>query len=172
MCCHALGLCLIRSLKWGTVCLCTLTGSSLNFDFKKAILHLKTAIVRIFFRLTVCSWTFGCGYIFEMCKTVKSFRSTIGETWFFRFSRSPPFEFFLCFIGNSSIINSKGPLKIWKIKFLQSIWNFSQLHTLQKYDRSQKMSYIAQKTVEISWRRHGDLFGKGPFMNNLKHFWT
>ena len=29
-----------RSLKWGTVLLCTLTGSSLNFDFKKAILHL------------------------------------------------------------------------------------------------------------------------------------
>ena len=29
-----------RSLKWGTVCLCTLTGSSLNFDFKKAVLHL------------------------------------------------------------------------------------------------------------------------------------
>ena len=27
-----------RSLKWGTVCLCTLTESSLNFDFKKAVL--------------------------------------------------------------------------------------------------------------------------------------
>ena len=38
--------------------------------------------------------------------TAKSFIS-IGETWFFRLSKDLPFEFFLCFIGNSSIINSK-----------------------------------------------------------------
>ena len=30
-----------RSLKWRTVCLCTLTGSSLNLNFKKAVLQLK-----------------------------------------------------------------------------------------------------------------------------------
>ena len=90
----------------------------------------------------LCNWNFGCGHIFAMCEAVKSFRS-IGETWFFRFSKGSPFEFFLFLIVNSSIINSKGPLKIWKIKYLQSIWNFSQLHIWQKYDHSQTFSCIA-----------------------------
>ena len=64
------------------------------------------------------------------------------------FTRVPPLNIRL---RNSKLIKGKiqrgDPLKIWKIKFLQSIWNFSQLHTLQKYDHSQDFRSIAHLEV-------------------------
>ena len=100
------------------------------------------ALATVFHRFL---WNFGCGHIFAMCEAVKSFRS-IGETLFFIFSKN-------LWLRNSQKNKGKiqrgDPMKIWNIKFLQSIWNFSQLHTLEKYDHSQNFIKIGGKLLPV-----------------------
>ena len=61
-------------------------GKCLNFTSVKGIAQILSFGLLLIQTDELWNWNFGCGHIFAMCEAVKSFRS-IGETWFFSFSK-------------------------------------------------------------------------------------
>ena len=81
--------------------------------------------------------------IFLQCVKLWKVSDRLEKLDFSDFQRVPPLNLWLRNSQkNKRKIKRGDPLKIRKIKFFQPKWNFSQLHTLQKYYHSQNFRVI------------------------------